>query len=100
MNFVLEDTVLPIIHVYLRNNHTHHATNGNFKMNVIEHRLLTLGSVKWEIIWMKTLHCVKINEVSLEVYSSQVLQTPIIKEYDLHNHQGLLFLIVADNSKF
>jgi hypothetical protein len=48
----------------------------------------------------KTLYCGKINGVSLEVYSSQVLQTPIIKEYDLHIHQGLLFLTVADNSMF
>jgi hypothetical protein len=100
INFVLENTVLPIFHVYLGDNHTHHSTNGNFKMNVTEHRLLNLWSVKWEIVWMKTLYCGKINGVSLEVYSPQVLQTPIIKEYDLHIHQGLLFLIVADNSKF
>jgi len=27
-------------------------------------------------------------------------QTPNITEYDLHIHQGLLFLLVVDNSKF
>lgn len=98
INFILENTVLPIFQVYLGDNHTYHSTNGNLKMNVTEQRLLTLGSVKWEIIWMKTLYRGKINGVSLEVHSSQVLQTPIMKEYDLHIHQGLLFLIAADNS--
>lgn len=50
MNFVLKDTVLPIFHVYLGDNYTHHSTNGNININVTEHRLLTLGSVKWEIV--------------------------------------------------
>lgn len=49
INFILENTVLPIFHVYLGDSHTHNSSNGNLKINVTEHRLLNLGSVKWEI---------------------------------------------------